>query len=660
MDGPSSNNWRRPTTSPYIKIVEQPASKALRFRYECEGRSAGSIPGVNSSTENKTYPTIQIVGYKGRAVVVVSCVTKDGPYRSHPHNLVGRDCDKGICTIEINNESMVASFQNLGIQCVRRKDIGEALKVREEIKVHPFKIGFSHKENPTSIDLNAVRLCFQAFISGTHKGENIILEPIVSDPIYDKKAMSDLSICRLSDAAASVVGDKEIILLCEKVTKDDIQVRFFEENGGKCIWEDYGVFKASDVHKQVAIWFKTPKYKTTEIDNPVNVWIQLKRPSDGICSDALPFTFTPDYSDPAMLKRKRQKLSSESELLNKLQSNPIIQSSNCTVGMVDQLLSISEPITEYPETSPNPYSGLYPNSSVLQNENQFPNVNSTSLYGPTTLLSTNNRQLTGIQNFAYTITNVCPTVNNNDPTPQNNYAPPTTTPLPYPAESNNESDLTETSFSCLDYNDFRTLFGESNQNIEAQDNINVSDSFDRIADNSLKEFFQSSNCTVGMVDKLSISEPITEYPETSPNPYSGLYSNSSVLQHENQFPNVNSTSLYGPTTLLSTNNRQLTGIQNCAYTITNVCPTVNNNDPTPQNNYAPPTKTPLPYPAESNNESDLTETSSSCLDYNDLRTLFGDSNQKIEAQDNINVSDSFDRIADNTLKEFYEFYTNCN
>lgn len=66
---------------PYVKIIEQPASKALRFRYECEGRSAGSIPGVSSSPENKTFPTIQIVGYRGRAVVVVSCVTKDAPHR---------------------------------------------------------------------------------------------------------------------------------------------------------------------------------------------------------------------------------------------------------------------------------------------------------------------------------------------------------------------------------------------------------------------------------------------------------------------------------------------------------------------------------------------------------------------------------------------------
>lgn len=60
MDSTLLSNGRRPTNQPYIKIIEQPASKALRFRYECEGRSAGSIPGVNSTPENKTYPTIQV------------------------------------------------------------------------------------------------------------------------------------------------------------------------------------------------------------------------------------------------------------------------------------------------------------------------------------------------------------------------------------------------------------------------------------------------------------------------------------------------------------------------------------------------------------------------------------------------------------------------
>ena len=45
---------------PYVTMIEQPAPKALRFRYECEGRSAGSIPGISSTPENKTFPTIQV------------------------------------------------------------------------------------------------------------------------------------------------------------------------------------------------------------------------------------------------------------------------------------------------------------------------------------------------------------------------------------------------------------------------------------------------------------------------------------------------------------------------------------------------------------------------------------------------------------------------
>lgn len=65
----------------YVEITEQPAPKAIRFRYECEGRSAGSIPGVRSTPENRTFPSIKICNYYGRAVVVVSCVTKDQPFR---------------------------------------------------------------------------------------------------------------------------------------------------------------------------------------------------------------------------------------------------------------------------------------------------------------------------------------------------------------------------------------------------------------------------------------------------------------------------------------------------------------------------------------------------------------------------------------------------
>uniref|UniRef100_A0A1I8MTG7 RHD domain-containing protein n=1 Tax=Musca domestica TaxID=7370 RepID=A0A1I8MTG7_MUSDO len=294
QQGPNAVN-KNMRKKPYVKITEQPAGKALRFRYECEGRSAGSIPGVNSTPENKTYPTIEIVGYKGRAVVVVSCVTKDQPYRPHPHNLVGKEgCKKGVCTLEINSETMRAVFSNLGIQCVKKKDIEAALKAREEIRVDPFKTGFSHRFQPSSIDLNSVRLCFQVFMESDQKGRfTQPLPPVVSEPIYDKKAMSDLVICRLCSCSASVLGNTQIILLCEKVAKEDIAVRFFEEKNGQLFWEAYGEFQHTDVHKQTAIAFKTPRYRTIDITEPAKVFIQLKRPSDGVTSEALPFEYVP-------------------------------------------------------------------------------------------------------------------------------------------------------------------------------------------------------------------------------------------------------------------------------------------------------------------------------------------------------------------------------
>ena len=60
--------------------------------------------------------------------------------RPHPHNLVGKEgCKKGVCTLEINSDDMKMVFSNLGIQCVKRRDIEEALKIREEIRVDPYR-----------------------------------------------------------------------------------------------------------------------------------------------------------------------------------------------------------------------------------------------------------------------------------------------------------------------------------------------------------------------------------------------------------------------------------------------------------------------------------------------------------------------------------------
>merc|ERR1712241_610163 len=283
---------------PFVRILEQPTSHKLRFRYKCEGRGAGALQGERSTPEKKTFPKIQIVGYKGPAVVVVSCVTHDSEVpKTHPHNLVspasvGRDgCKKGVCTMNVNNDEMSVEFPHLGIQCVRRRDIADALKQRQEIRVDPYRQGFGHVDSPNSIDLNAVKLCFQVFLENprTPGKYTVILEPVCSKPIFDAKAKKELQIMDMSDNTAPAEGGKKIIILCEKVSKEDIKVRFYDYNG----WEEWADFSAGDVHKQYAISFKVPKYQNINISQPVRVCVELVKPSDDSRSEEEEFFFTP-------------------------------------------------------------------------------------------------------------------------------------------------------------------------------------------------------------------------------------------------------------------------------------------------------------------------------------------------------------------------------
>lgn len=309
---------------PYVVITEQPASRALRFRYQCEGRYPGTLVGVNSTAENKTYPTIKVMNHQGKAAVVVSCVTKDQPYRVHPHNLVGKEgCKKGICTQYLKPD-MTCSFTSLGIQCVKRRDVEQNLADRESIRVDPFQNGFDHKDQAGSIDLNAVRLCFQVFLEGSTPGKYTVpLHPVVSEIIYDRKAMSDLTITKLSHTCAPVSGGLEMILLCDKVAKDDIEVWFEEEREGLVVWKDRAEILPNGVHKQVAICFRTPRYRDPPSEHPVDVHLLLRRPSDGALSEPRAFTLHPNERDPEAIDRKKRKIG-EGYLDRYFQENPML------------------------------------------------------------------------------------------------------------------------------------------------------------------------------------------------------------------------------------------------------------------------------------------------------------------------------------------------
>ena len=47
------------TIEPSLEITEQPKQRDLRFRYECEGRSAGSLL-ADRSNDRKIYPTVKV------------------------------------------------------------------------------------------------------------------------------------------------------------------------------------------------------------------------------------------------------------------------------------------------------------------------------------------------------------------------------------------------------------------------------------------------------------------------------------------------------------------------------------------------------------------------------------------------------------------------
>ena len=55
-----------------------------------------------------------------------------------------------------------------------------------------------------------------------------MLPPVCSNPVYDAKAKKELQIMDMSDDESPVSGGKKIIILCDKVTREDIRVRFYD------------------------------------------------------------------------------------------------------------------------------------------------------------------------------------------------------------------------------------------------------------------------------------------------------------------------------------------------------------------------------------------------------------------------------------------------
>ena len=93
----------------------------------------------------------------------------------------------------------------------------------------------------------------------------------------------------MSDNTAPAEGGKKIIILCEKVSKEDIKVRFFNYNG----WEEWADLGPAGVHKQHAISLTAPRYSDPGITEAVRVGVELVKPSDDSRSEEEEFFYLP-------------------------------------------------------------------------------------------------------------------------------------------------------------------------------------------------------------------------------------------------------------------------------------------------------------------------------------------------------------------------------
>ncbi|XP_068114021.1 nuclear factor NF-kappa-B p100 subunit isoform X2 [Hyperolius riggenbachi] len=302
---------------PCLAIVEQPKQRGFRFRYVCEGPSHGGLPGASSEKGKKTYPTVKIFNYVGMAKIEVDLVTHTDPPKVHAHSLVGKHANEtGSCVVTVGPKDMTAQFNNLGIVHVTKKSQMEILKekMRQQIlrtrsltEQDEKNIEAEAKDLKKVTDLSIVRLRFTAYLPDSNGAYTLRLKPVISDPIHDSKSpgASNLRISRMDKTSGSVKGGDEVYLLCDKVQKDDIEVRFYEddENG----WQANGDFSPTDVHKQYAIVFRTPPYHKQKISQPVTVFLQLRRKRGGDVSDSKQFTYYPLDQDKEEVDRKRKK-----------------------------------------------------------------------------------------------------------------------------------------------------------------------------------------------------------------------------------------------------------------------------------------------------------------------------------------------------------------
>lgn len=84
---------------PVLVVVEEPKQRGMRFRYECEGRSAGSILGASSTETNKTQPAVEVSHSTPRSSWERGGGSRPSCFRTQ-HAECGWDVGSGVSELE--------------------------------------------------------------------------------------------------------------------------------------------------------------------------------------------------------------------------------------------------------------------------------------------------------------------------------------------------------------------------------------------------------------------------------------------------------------------------------------------------------------------------------------------------------------------------------
>ncbi|CAN7938268.1 unnamed protein product, partial [Ixodes hexagonus] len=299
-----------------LTIVEQPM-KETRYRYKSESGSHGPLIGESSTPQRKTYPSVRLENYDaGRPHRIKASLWLADKEEPHVHRITMKGRDEEDCCYVTVREDGRATFPSMSIVFQQKKTVADILykRKRERCGGQPSpddakRLLNEAKKEAAEMNLNLVRIQFMAECC-----EEGIWKPlcyVYSNAIANSKA-GKLKITKVNRTYGSCSGGDEVWILCEKINKKDIQIKFFEEDEETRLrtWEAFATFAESDVHYQVAIIFRTPTYKDPRLQHEAKVKFQLLRKSDNEFSEPVEFTYLPSVTtDEDVLVHKRRKLS---------------------------------------------------------------------------------------------------------------------------------------------------------------------------------------------------------------------------------------------------------------------------------------------------------------------------------------------------------------